>query len=135
MHCARHRSRKKLREFCRYYEETGQSEEEKWFFDPFVPDRVTVRELEGHRDIRSPWESLPTEVLKREQQCWNFHPEAKWHGYAGYVDGYAMVDPNKLALLTPGINRRPASTWPMASPPPSWRTICGSSASFPRSAT
>ena len=53
-----------------------------------------------------PWESLPTEVLKREQQCWNFHPEAKWHGYAGYVDGYAMVDPNKLTLLTPGIDRQ-----------------------------
>ena len=32
--------------------------------------------------------------------------EAKWHGYAGYVDGYAMVDPNKLALLTPGIDRQ-----------------------------
>ena len=54
----------------------------------------------------APWENLPTEVIKREQQCWNFHPEAKWHGYAGYADGYAMVDPNKLALLTPGIDRK-----------------------------
>ena len=99
--------RKKLREFCRFYEETGKSEEEKWFFDPFVPDRVTVRNSKVSTDIAdAPWESLPTEVLKREQQCWNFHPEAKWHGYAGYVDGYAMVDPNKLALLTPGINRQ-----------------------------
>ena len=53
-----------------------------------------------------PWESLPTEVIKREQQCWSFRPEARWHGYAGYADGYAMVDPNKLALLTPGIDRK-----------------------------
>ena len=52
------------------------------------------------------WEDLPTEVIKREQQCWNFHPEARWHGYAGYADGYAMVDPNKLTLLTPGIDRK-----------------------------
>ena len=45
-------------------------------------------------------------MIKREQQCWNFHPEAKWHGYAGMADGYAMVDPNKLMLLTPGIDRK-----------------------------
>ena len=49
-----------------------------------------------------PWEELPTDVIKREQQCWNFHPQSTWHGYAGYADGYAMVDPNKLTLLTPG---------------------------------
>ena len=99
--------RKKLREFCRFYEETGQSDEEKWFFDPFVPDRVTIRDSKVSTDVAdAPWESLPTEVLKREQQCWNFHPEAKWHGYSGYVDGYAMVDPNKLTLLTPGIDRQ-----------------------------
>ncbi len=44
-------------------------------------------------------------MLKREQQCWRFDPEAKWHGYAGYAPGYTMVDPNKLTLLTPGIDR------------------------------
>jgi ornithine decarboxylase len=52
------------------------------------------------------WESLPTDVLKREQQCWTFDPKATWHGYKGYADGYAMVDPNKLMLLTPGIDRK-----------------------------
>jgi ornithine decarboxylase len=53
-----------------------------------------------------PWEDFPTDVIKREQQCWQFHPDARWHGYAGYGEGYAMVDPNKLTLLTPGIDRR-----------------------------
>ena len=53
-----------------------------------------------------PWESLPTDVLKREQQCWTFDPKGTWHGYSGYTDGYAMVDPNKLMLLTPGIDRK-----------------------------
>ena len=45
-------------------------------------------------------------MIKREQQCWNFHPKSTWHGYSGYADGYAMVDPNKLTLLTPGIDRK-----------------------------
>ena len=37
-------ARKKLREFCHYYESTGQGAEERWFFDPFVPDIVTIRD-------------------------------------------------------------------------------------------
>jgi ornithine decarboxylase len=89
-------ARKKLREFGRYYAQIGRTAEEKWFFDPFVPDRVGERA----------WEEIPTEKLKRDQDCWNFAPKAAWHGYAGMAEGYAMVDPNKLMLLTPGIDRR-----------------------------
>ena len=100
-------ARKKLREFCHYYESTGQGAEERWFFDPFVPDTVTIRDSKFIQDSNGvAWEDLPTEVIKREQQCWNFHPESAWHGYAGYTDGYAMVDPNKLTLVTPGIDRK-----------------------------
>jgi len=100
-------TRKKFREFCHYYAQTGRCEEEKWFFDPFVPDLVTIRGSSLTEDVDAArWEDIPTEVIKREQQCWSFHPESAWHGYAGYTNGYAMVDPNKLTLLTPGINRR-----------------------------
>jgi ornithine decarboxylase len=100
-------ARKKLREFCLFYEKNGKSADEKWFFDPFVPDVVTIRGSDVTTDVtNSRWEDLPTEVIKREQQCWNFHPQAKWHGYAGYAEGYAMVDPNKLSILTPGIDRK-----------------------------
>jgi len=100
-------TRKKLREFGKHYARTGQGAEEKWFFDPFVPDVVTLRDSKFAKDATDvPWEDLPTEVIKREQQCWNFHPKSKWHGYSGYADGYAMVDPNKLTLLTPGIDRK-----------------------------
>jgi ornithine decarboxylase len=99
-------ARKKLRQFGRHYAETGASAEERWFFDPFVPDRVTIRGSRFTGDVTdAAWEDLPTEVIKREQQCWNFSPQSAWHGYAGYVEGYAMVDPNKLALVTPGIDR------------------------------
>lgn len=99
--------RKKFREFQRHYVATGESEQERWFFDPFVPDAVTIQGSRFTDDVKNlAWEDLPTAVIKREQQCWNFSPEATWHGYAGYSDGYAMVDPNKLTLLTPGINRK-----------------------------
>ncbi|WP_434666671.1 ornithine decarboxylase [Paraburkholderia sp. A3BS-1L] len=99
-------ARKKFRQFCRHFESTSSNADEQWFFDPFVPDTVTVRNSPHTGDlIDVPWEDIPTDVIKREQQCWTFHPEAKWHGYQGYADGYAMVDPNKLTLLTPGIDR------------------------------
>ncbi len=99
--------RKKLREFCHYYEGIGRGPEERWFFDPFVPDTVTIRGSAFTKDVTgAAWEELPTAVIKREQQCWNFHPSSAWHGYAGYADGYAMVDPNKLTLVTPGIDRK-----------------------------
>ena len=100
-------TRKKLREFGQHFARSGRTPQEQWFFDPFVPDRVSVRgSAFGADAIDVPWESLPTELIKREQQCWNFEPGAAWHGYAGMASGYAMVDPNKLMLLTPGIDRR-----------------------------
>lgn len=100
-------ARKKFREFKDYYERTGAGPEEKWFFDPFVPDVVTIKDSKHTKDVvDAPWESLPTEVIKHEQQCWAFHPESEWHGYQGYAEGYAMADPNKLVLITPGIDRK-----------------------------
>jgi arginine/lysine/ornithine decarboxylase len=99
--------RKKLRQFGSFYSQNGKTTAEQWFFDPFVPDTVSITSSEFTDNVENvAWESLPTEVLKREQQCWQFDPSAKWHGYVGFADGYAMVDPNKLMLLTPGIDRR-----------------------------
>jgi arginine/lysine/ornithine decarboxylase len=99
--------RKKLREYGQHFASTGRDAEEKWFFDPFVPDTVNIRGSKFTEDATNvAWEDLPTDVLKQEQQCWTFDPKASWHGYKGYSENYAMVDPNKLMLLTPGIDRK-----------------------------
>jgi ornithine decarboxylase len=98
--------RKKLRQIGRRHARAVEAQEA-WFFDPFVPDVVTIRDSKFTPDVvDQPWEELPTEVIKREQQCWSFDPHGSWHGYGGYSNGYAMVDPNKLMLLTPGIDRK-----------------------------
>ena len=100
-------TRKRFRELARHFESAGASPHEKWFFDPFVPDFVTIRGSKHTQDIENVrWEDLPTDVIKREQQCWAFDPKSTWHGYQGYAPGQAMVDPNKLMLLTPGIDRK-----------------------------
>ncbi|MGY6162342.1 ornithine decarboxylase [Paraburkholderia strydomiana] len=100
-------ARKKFRQFVHHYEAVGATPQEKWFFDPFVPDVVDVRNSKFSADVANvAWEDVPTQVIKHEQQCWQFRPDATWHGYTGYADGYVMVDPNKLNLLTPGIDRK-----------------------------
>src|SRR5882672_7580192 len=74
-------TRKKFREFGRYYARTGRNAEEQWFFDPFVPDVVTIRGSRFTGGLTHvAWEDVPTEVIKREQQCWSFQPRSRWHG-------------------------------------------------------
>jgi arginine/lysine/ornithine decarboxylase len=45
-------------------------------------------------------------VIKREQQCWNFHPESTGTATRATPTATRWWIPNKLALLTPGIDRK-----------------------------
>jgi ornithine decarboxylase len=84
-----------------------------WFFDPFVPDTVTITGSPHTEDLHEvPWEDVPTAVLLAEQQCWQLRPGARWHGFTQLTDGYTMTDPNKLTLLTPGFNRQTGDLGP-----------------------
>ena len=99
--------RKTLRQLGRQFVSEAKTAEEKWFFDPFVPDVVSIKGSEHHADTAdTPWEDIPTEVLLKEKQCWEMRKGAAWHGYRHIEDGYAMVDPCKLELVTPGFDRR-----------------------------
>jgi ornithine decarboxylase len=99
--------RKIIRNLTRDFVAAARSEREKWFFDPFVPDVVTFKDSPHHADASDiPWEDIPTEVMLKEKQCWEMRKGAAWHGYSQIEDGYAMVDPCKLELVTPGFDRR-----------------------------
>ncbi len=75
-----------------------------WFFDLFVPDFVSITDKFGDTG-QIAWETLPTDQLASDQSCWELVPDAAWHGFTHLTAGYAMTDPNKLTLLTPGIDR------------------------------
>jgi arginine/lysine/ornithine decarboxylase len=47
----------------------------------------------------------PEELLVREPDCWVLHPQDEWHGFATLEDGYCMLDPIKVSLLTPGLSK------------------------------
>ena len=99
--------RKSIRRLLRTFEaEAGDGSPPPWFFDPFVPDVVTVTGSAHTADLHGePWEEVPTQVLLAEQQCWLLRPGERWHGFAHVTEGYAMTDPNKLTLVTPGFDR------------------------------
>ncbi len=99
--------RKKLRAVRREFEEKERDPSRRWFFDPFVPDRVSIRDAaqEGAtHDV--PWESLSTDLLARDPRHWALAPGQTWHGFTALEEGFAITDPAKLTLLTPGFDRK-----------------------------
>src|SRR6185503_10340836 len=91
--------RKKIRAMRREFEEKEQNPDRRWFFEPFVPDRVAIPDaaLSGAvHDVA--WESVSTDLLASNATYWQLAPEAAWHGFAGMAAGFAMTDPNKLTL-------------------------------------
>ncbi|WP_029005458.1 Orn/Lys/Arg decarboxylase N-terminal domain-containing protein [Azorhizobium doebereinerae] len=98
--------RKKIRAVRREFEEKESRPERRWFFEPFVPDRVRIRDVlkeDGSHDV--PWEAIGTDQLASDPAYWQLAPDAGWHGFSGMAPGFAMTDPNKLTLLTPGFDR------------------------------
>jgi ornithine decarboxylase len=95
--------RKKIRAIRREFEEKEQDPARRWFFDAFVPDRVTVEGENGARR-EAAWDSLSTDELAQNPRYWELAPAAGWHGFSRLAQGYAMTDPNKLTLLTAGFD-------------------------------
>jgi ornithine decarboxylase len=96
--------RKKLRAIAAEFSLREEDSTRRWFFDPFVPDTVE-RTGEDGVVARVAWESLPTDLLASDASFWALAPGAAWHGFTHLAPGYAMTDPNKLTLLTPGFDR------------------------------
>jgi ornithine decarboxylase len=96
--------RKKLRAVAREYNQKQSDPADNWFFDPFVPDHVTVDGTDGFA-VQMRWEDVPTDRLAIDPAMWELTPGATWHGFDHLVPGYAITDPNKLTLLTPGFDR------------------------------
>ena len=99
--------RKKIRAIKREFVEKEADPARHWFFEPFVPDRVVAGADDGVAEgAEVAWEDLPTDSLAANPRFWEFRPGAAWHGFKHVSQsGYAMTDPNKLTLLTPGFDR------------------------------
>jgi len=98
--------RKKLRAIQREFERKEADPARRWFFDPFVPDVVRLADTAHDGGVHEvPWEQLATDALASQACFWELLPGALWHGFKDAPPGFAITDPNKLTLLTPGLNR------------------------------
>src|SRR5580693_6130023 len=99
--------RKKLRAVRREFEEKEKDPTRRWFFDPFVPDRVEIPDVMKQGAVHDvPWESISTDQLVRDPRYWALAPGEPWHGFTQLEPGFAITDPAKLTLLTPGFDRK-----------------------------
>lgn len=73
--------------------------DDEWFFKPWnqemVKDPATGK---GYA-----FEEAPVELLMKEQSCWVMNPEDKWHGFKDIPENWAMLDPIKVSILSPGM--------------------------------
>lgn len=73
--------------------------DDEWFFKPWnqemVKDPATGKVYA--------FEEAPVELLMKEQSCWVMNPEDKWHGFKDIPENWAMLDPIKVSILSPGM--------------------------------
>jgi ornithine decarboxylase len=97
--------RKKIRAVRREFEEKETRPERRWFFEPFVPDRIAIPDSSREGAVHNvAWEMIATDLLATNAAYWQLAPGAAWHGFPDLAPGFAMTDPNKLTLLTPGFD-------------------------------
>ena len=98
--------RKKIRAVRREFEDKEVRPENRWFFEPFVPDRVMIPDVSREGGVHAvAWETISTDELASNPAHWHLAPDRAWHGFPRMEPGFAMTDPNKLTLLTPGFDR------------------------------
>jgi ornithine decarboxylase len=65
--------RKQLRAIRREFDEKEENPKRRWFFEAFVPDRVTIQASDGaQHDV--PWETLSTDDLAADPRYWELSP-------------------------------------------------------------
>jgi arginine/lysine/ornithine decarboxylase len=78
----------------RQFEERGE-----WFFETWNANTVFLAES----GTPVAFEQAPEELLVDHPDPWILRPGDAWHGFDGLEDDFAMLDPIKVSIITPGI--------------------------------
>ena len=98
--------RKKMRAIRREFEDKEQRSRPTLVLRCLRARSRRRRSRDGGAPCDAAWEDLPTDELAADARYWELSPDARWHGFTHVAPGYAITDPNKLTLLTPGFDRR-----------------------------
>lgn len=86
--------RRMLARLCREF-----SQKSDWFFDAWQP--AVVDDAASGQCI--PFCEVDAERLATDPACWVLRPNAPWHGFGDIEDGYCLLDPIKVSIVTPGV--------------------------------
>jgi arginine/lysine/ornithine decarboxylase len=70
-----------------------------WFFNTWNAE--TVKDPKSGKRVR--FEDADPDMLATDPDCWVLHPGDGWHGFDRLEEGYCMLDPIKVSVLTPGV--------------------------------
>jgi len=73
-----------------------------WFFNTWNTD--TVKDPKSGKRVR--FEDADPDMLATDPDCWVLHPGDAWHGFDRLEEGYCMLDPIKVSVLTPGVSAK-----------------------------
>jgi arginine/lysine/ornithine decarboxylase len=71
-----------------------------WFFKPWNAEAVT--DPKSGKRVR--FEDASPERLASDPDCWVLHLGETWHGFGDLEDGFCMLDPIKVSVITPGVS-------------------------------
>ena len=100
--------RKKLRAIRREFDEKERDPARRWFFDPFVPDRVEIPDVAERRARAQRGLGIALDRPARARSPLLGACSRARTGTASrrLEAGFAITDPAKLTLLTPGFDRK-----------------------------
>jgi len=75
------------------------ADKREWFFRTWNAD--SVKPSKNGKKVR--FEDADAGWLATDPECWVLHPGEVWHGFGDLEDGYCMLDPIKVSILTPGV--------------------------------
>ena len=77
----------------------GRDLGDSWFFSCWQPDEV----VDPRTGAKVAFADAPDELLVCNAAPWLLRAGDTWHGFSGLPDDYAMLDPIKVTVLTPGM--------------------------------
>ena len=69
-----------------------------WFFKTWNAETI-----KGPKGKKVRFEEASPDQLATDPECWVLHPKENWHGFDSLEDGYCMLDPIKVSIVTPGV--------------------------------
>lgn len=70
-----------------------------WFFSPWNAPEV----VDPARGGAVPFAAAAADLLCGDPACWVLRSGDPWHGFSGIEEGWAMLDPVKVGIVTPGL--------------------------------